>query len=175
MIRLPRAPTRVDPTDMVFDEPLPPDLAEHRYQSGRRVDLHALRCATFEAPDGGATFLARGDGLDGWFRCDLPPAVVSNRQAVESQRLGPLHAGAGDVKVRIDWTRPSRLHTRRRLEWARSDDPTPREVRGVLGQTEQVTAGDRVLMKASMFGVRVADDIDAVDLAMVLLTPSLFG
>lgn len=175
MIRLSRAPTRVDPTDMVFDQPLPPDLADHRYQFGRRLDLHALRFAMFEGPDGGATLLARGEGLDGWFRCDLPPAVVSNRQAVASQRMGPLQAGAGDVTVRIDWTRPSTFHTRRRLEWVRSDDPTPREVRGVLGLTERITAGDRVLMKSSPFGMRVADDIDATDLAMVLVTPSLFG
>lgn len=176
MIRLPRAPTRADPTDIVFDEPLPPEFESHTYEGGRRFDLHDLRYATLRAPDaGGATFLALADGVDGWIRCDLPEPIASNSLLMQAQKSGPLHATAGDVSVRIDWTRPSNLATLRRLEWVRSDDPTPRRLRGVLGLTTKATAGDRTLMTSSSLRWRVADDIDAVDLAMVVLAGSLYG
>lgn len=159
--------------EAVFDRPMPSGLEAP--SAGHEVDLHGLRWVFIAHDDGSETFLATADGVDGWIRSDLPAEVVRGSGTVPGQRAGPVEATVGDVTVRLEWTRPATIATLRRFDWVRSDDPVPRRVRSWFELWRRVEAEGRVIETRGLLGkLRVADDIDPVDLTMAVLAGRLF-
>lgn len=164
-----------EPPEVCLDRELPDDLRDHHQEYASRVELHDLRMASLTAPDGGGVFLATAASVEGWIRCDIPEPLVRDARNPAAQALGPIEAVAGPVTVTFEWTNRSNLATLRRLQWTRSDDPIPRTVRSFLDIRERMRAGDRLIRATSWGRLRVADDIDAVDLSMSYLASSLWG